>query len=381
MKFNIERSVLLKAMALGHSVVESANTIPILSNMMLKSEGDRLRLTSTDLDIMIEQAVPATVEAGGGTTVHSRTLFDIVKKLPDGAVVGCELADNRLTVRAGRSRFQLQTLPVEDFPYIANTREGARFTMEASAFHRLIGGPLYAVSTEETRYYLNGVYLHCREAQGDIAACATNGHQLALYWDDRPGGAEGMPGVIVPRKTCGLLARHLDGVKGEATISVAATRMTVQWGQSSLTTKLIDGTFPDYERVVPRGNQLVADIAAEAIKASVARVITVSEEKSSGVKLRFKRDAIELYVSNSEGGSATDQVDVSYVGPEMSIGFNAKYLITTIDALDDEAIRMAISDAGSAAVFTPASGRNCMAVIMPLRVLRLSRLNTGKYAS
>jgi len=366
-KFAIERSVLLKAMLLADSVVEARTTIPVLSNVMLKAHGNRLRLTSTDLDIAIEQAVPATVETGGGITVNSATLAGIVRKLPDGAAISCELADNRLVVKAGRSRFALQTLPCEDFPDFAAGNDGTGFVMPAKAFHRLMSGPLFSASTEEIRYYLNGVYLHHRPAHGDLAACATNGHHLGLYWDDLPAGADAIPGVIVPRKTCALLAKHLDGVDGDAAIRVSASRVVVKWGEISIASKLIDGTFPDYERVIPRGNQLVAEISTSVIRAAVDRVTAVTGDKTRAVKLVLTANAISLVVDNPDG-AASDEIDVVYAGPEVFIGFNAKYLTSTVAALEDGNVRMALANAGSPAVFTPANGGKCLAVIMPMRV-------------
>jgi len=214
---------------------------------------------------------------------------------------------------------------------------------------------------------VNGVYLHHRPAHGDLAACATNGHHLGLYWDDLPAGADAIPGVIVPRKTCALLAKHLDGVDGDAAIRVSASRVVVKWGEISIASKLIDGTFPDYERVIPRGNQLVAEISTSVIRAAVDRVTAVTGDKTRAVKLVLTANAISLVVDNPDG-AASDEIDVVYAGPEVFIGFNAKYLTSTVAALEDGNVRMALANAGSPAVFTPANGGKCLAVIMPMRV-------------
>ena len=253
MKFSIERAVLLKAVAHAQSVVERRNTIPILANVLIEALGDEVHFRATDLDIEIVDKAPAKVDRAGATTVSAVTLNEIVRKLPDGALVTLteESATGRLTIEAGRSNFSLATLPKEDFPVMASSDYAANFSAKAPVLRRLFDKSKFAISTEETRYYLNGVYMHVADGEnGKVLRCvATDGHRLARIDAELPMGAENMAGVIVPRKTVGELRKLLDDDDMKIAVSVSETKIRFATPDITLTSKVIDCTFPDYTRV------------------------------------------------------------------------------------------------------------------------------------
>ena len=269
MKFSIERGVLLKAVAQAQSVVERRNTIPILANVLIEA---------TD-GAVVDQA-PATRETQGATTVAAVLLNELVRKLPDGALVTLtdQGGNGRLTIEAGRSNFQLATLPKEDFPVMASSEYEASFTAPAPVLRRLFDKAKFAISTEETRYYLNGVYMHVAKAEdGPMLRCvATDGHRLARIDAPLPVGADDMPGVIVPRKTVGELRKLLDDDEAEIAVSVSETKVRFATPTITLTSKVIDGTFPDYSRVIPQGNARKLEVDATDFARAVDRVATVS---------------------------------------------------------------------------------------------------------
>ena len=288
MKISVERAVLLKAVGQAQSVVERRNTIPILANVLIEAEGSTVSFRATDLDIEVVDKAPAMVERAGATTVSAVTLHEIVRKLPDGAMV--QLTDDgaagRLTVEAGRSNFSLATLPKEDFPVMASSEYSANFSASAPVLRRLFDKSKFAISTEETRYYLNGVYMHVSDAEGGkvLRCVATDGHRLARIDADLPKGAEDMPGVIVPRKTVGELRKLLDDDDMQIAVSVSETKVRFATPDITLTSKVIDGTFPDYTRVIPMGNTKKMEVDAaefakgvEAGKAQLRRLETLGK--------------------------------------------------------------------------------------------------------
>ncbi|HBF54512.1 MAG TPA: DNA polymerase III subunit beta, partial [Afipia sp.] len=289
MKLSIERSVLLKAVSQAQSVVERRNTIPILANVLIEAEDEHVHFRATDLDIEVMDRAVAQVERAGATTVSAVTLHEIVRKLPDGALVTLtdDGASGRITVEAGRSNFSLATLPKEDFPVMASSEYTANFTAPAPVLRRLFDKSKFAISTEETRYYLNGVYMHVSDADGgQVLRCvATDGHRLARIDADLPEGAKDMPGVIVPRKTVAELRKVLEDDDMQIAVSVSETKVRFATPDITMTSKVIDGTFPDYTRVIPQGNTRKLEVDASEFARAVDRVSTVSSERSRAVKL------------------------------------------------------------------------------------------------
>jgi DNA polymerase-3 subunit beta len=372
MKFSIERGALLKAVGQAQSVVERRNTIPILANVLIEAEGDSVSFRATDLDIEVVDTAPAKVERAGATTVAAVTLHEIVRKLPDGALVSLsdDGASGRLTVQAGRSNFALATLPREDFPVMASAEYASNFSAPAPVLRRLFDKSKFAISTEETRYYLNGVYMHVADAGSDrvLRCVATDGHRLARIDADLPAGAEGMPGVIVPRKTVNELRKLLDDDDAMIAVSVSETKVRFATPGITLTSKVIDGTFPDYSRVIPVGNARRLEVDASEFAQAVDRVATVSSERSRAVKLSLDEDRLVLSVNAPDAGAAEEELAVAYGDDHLEIGFNAKYLLEIASQVDRENAVFLFNSAGDPTLMREGNDETAIYVVMPMRV-------------
>ena len=371
MRISIERAALLGAAGHAQSVVERRNTIPILANVLIEAEGGEVAFRATDLDVEVIDRAPARVDRPGATTVAALTLHEIVRKLPDGASVELaeEAGSGRLAVSAGRAHFQLATLPREDFPEMASAEYAATFAIPAPALRRLFDKSRFAISTEETRYYLNGVYLHVAEGEGvrTLRAVATDGHRLARIDTELPMGAEDMPGVIVPRKTVGELRRLLDGDE-VIEVSVSETKIRFRSGPLTLTSKVIDGTFPDYSRVIPTQNGKRLEVDAADFARAVDRVATVSSERSRAVKMALEDDRLVLSVNAPDSGAAEEELAVAYADERLEIGFNAKYLKEIADQVDRENAVFLFNSAGDPTLMREGSDDSAIYVVMPMRV-------------
>ena len=372
MKISIERGTLLKAVAQAQSVVERRNTIPILANVLIEAEGSDVTFRATDLDIEVVDAAPAQVERAGATTVAATTLHEIVRKLPDGALVTltADSAAGRLTVETGRSNFSLATLPKEDFPVMASSEYDSGFTAKAGVLRRLFDKSKFAISTEETRYYLNGVYMHVAEAEdGPVLRCvATDGHRLARIDAPLPAGASGMPGIIVPRKTVGELRKLLEDDDADIAVSVSETKVRFATKDITLTSKVIDGTFPDYTRVIPQGNTRRLEVDAAEFAKAVDRVATVSSERSRAVKLQLDEDRLTLSVNAPDSGNAVEELAVAYGDEKLEIGFNAKYLLEIASQVDRENAVFMFNSSGDPTLMREGNDLSAVYVVMPMRV-------------
>ncbi|KIC49752.1 DNA polymerase III subunit beta [Tateyamaria sp. ANG-S1] len=372
MKISVERGVLLKAVSQAQSVVERRNTIPILANVLIEAEGSDVTFRATDLDIEVVDKAPAQVERAGATTVAATTLHEIVRKLPDGALVTltADTAAGRLTVEAGRSNFSLATLPKEDFPVMASSEYASNFSVEAPKLRRLFDKSKFAISTEETRYYLNGVYMHIADGDdGKALRCvATDGHRLARIDSDLPEGASDMPGVIVPRKTVGELRKLLDDDEMKIAVSVSETKVRFATPDITLTSKVIDGTFPDYTRVIPVGNTRKLEVDASDFAKAVDRVATVSSERSRAVKLQLDEDRLVLSVNAPDSGAAEEELAVAYGDERLEIGFNAKYLLEIASQVDRENAVFMFNSSGDPTLMREGTDQSAVYVVMPMRV-------------
>ena len=371
MRLTIERSALLKALNHVQSVVERRNTIPILSNVLLSAQGDSLKLTATDLDIEIAESASAEVERGGQTTAPANYLYDFVRKLPDGSAVKLEVNgdDPRLFISAGKSRLHLPILPAGDFPSMPSDGFETKFEIEPTELGRLIDKTRFAISTEETRYYLNGIFLHTIDSDGQkLRAVATDGHRLALADYPAPKGSVGMPGVIVPRKTINELKRLLDDAADLVEISVSPQKIRFALGDAVLTSKLIDGSFPEYARVIPKNNSKKLKIPNKAFAEAVDRVATVSAERSRSVRLALDKDKITLTVNNPDAGVATEDLVAEYGDDALEIGFNARYLLDVAQQVEGENAVFELADSGSPTLVRDEADDAAIYVLMPLRV-------------
>jgi len=372
MRVILERSNLLKSLGHVHRVVERRNTIPILSNVLLSTEGGSLEMKATDLDLEMTEAAPASVEQGGGTTVPAHLLYDIVRKLPDGAEVMLKTDEsgNSMSVIAGRSNFRLQCLPQADFPELSAGQFTHTFKIQSELVRLLIDKTQFAISTEETRYYLNGIFLHTIEVGGKLMlrAVATDGHRLARAEIEAPAGSEGMPGIIIPRKTVGELQKLVDEPDVTVTVELSETKIRLSIGSVILTSKLIDGTFPDYQRVIPTGNDKELVVDRQSFSAAVDRVSTVSTERGRAVKLSIASGQVTLTVNNPDSGSATDELAASYDAEPIDVGFNARYLLDVAGQLSGNDARFMFADAGSPTVIQDTADERVLYVLMPMRV-------------
>ncbi len=373
MRVTVERAALLRSLGHVHRVVERRNTIPILSNVLLRGSADGLQLKATDLDIEVTETVPADVADAGATTVPAHVIYDIVRKLPDGSQVSLETSEEtgQMTIRSGRSRFALGALPEGDFPDLAAGELPHAFAIASLDLKRLIDKTQFAISTEETRYYLNGIYLHTIEVEGalKLRAVATDGHRLARVEMDAPEGSRGMPGIIVPRKAVAEIQKLVDDGGDSVSIEISPAKIRLSFASGvTLISKLIDGTFPDYQRVIPTGNDKRLTVQRDEFARAVDRVSTISSERGRAVKLAMTDGRLALSVNNPDSGSATEELDVDYEAAGLDIGFNARYLLDITGQLEGDTALFRLADPGSPTVIQDREGAPALYVLMPMRV-------------
>lgn len=374
MRLVIERGELLRALSHVTSVVERRTTIPILSNVLLTASNGALQFKATDLEREVVEQTAASISTPGAVTVPAHLLHDIVRKLPDGAEV--EIVKDgereRVTLSSGRSTFSLQTLSPEDFPDLAVGDMSHEFELAAKDLKRLIDKTRFAISTEETRYYLNGIYLHqaplMEGAAASLRAVATDGHRLAQIDLPLPDGAADMPGAIIPRKTVHELHRLIEEGSDSIKIGVSDSKVRFEIGTITMTSKLIDGTFPDYARVIPQANDKTMQVSNALFMAAVDRVATIASERGRAVKLAISPDKLVLTVNNPEGGSATEEISISYAAEPLEIGFNARYLLDISGQLESDEANFMLSDPGSPTLVRDNADQSALYVLMPMRV-------------
>lgn len=372
MRVTVERAALLRALGHVHRVVERRNTIPILSNVLLRAEDGALRLKATDLDIEVTETIPAEITDAGSTTIPAHVIYDIVRKLPEGAQVSLETTGDlgQMQLRSGRSRFMLQALPESDFPDLAAGDLPHRFNVSSPDLKRLIEKTQFAISTEETRYYLNGIFLHTADAAGVpvLRAVATDGHRLARVELPAPTGADGMPGIIIPRKAVAEIVKLIEDGSESVLVELSSAKIRLTFDGVVLTSKLIDGTFPDYQRVIPVGNDKLLTVERADFAKAVDRVSTISSERGRAVKLALAEGRLTLSVNNPDSGSATEEIEVDYEFGAIDIGFNARYLLDITAQLDGDTALFKFADPGSPTVIQDREGAPALYVLMPMRV-------------
>lgn len=372
-KLTVDRALLLKSLSHVQSVVERRGTIPILANIKLETVDQSLVLSATDMDIMVsEKIAAASVAAAGATTVPAHMFYEIVRRLPEG--VQLELAgdgkDGKVTLRAGSSRFSLSCLPVADFPVMDEGNFTHHFSLSSEECQTLLDKTRFAISTEETRYYLNGIYLHVAGGSDNpvLRAVATDGHRLARLEVAMPSGAAGMPGVIVPRKTVNEVKKLIEEGASAVQISVSDTKIRFVCGSAVLTSKLIDGTFPDYERVIPTNNNKIMEVEGKVFAQAVDRVSIISSEKSRGIKLVLSPGKLALSASSAEQGAASEEIEVNYAADAIETGFNSRYLLDIMAQIEGDTAQFIFSDGASPALVRDTADVGALYVIMPMRV-------------
>lgn len=371
LQFVIERAHLLKSLGHVQSVVEKRSTIAVLANVKLEAKDGGVSLTATDMDIAITDKAPATVGKMGATTVPAHMLYDIARKLPEGAQVEFNTdGSGKLTIRSGQSRFSLGCLPVEDFPVMADGELPHSFTLKSSECLSMVRKPSFAISTEETRYYLNGIYLHASGSGKNkmLRAVATDGHRLARLELGLPAGAGDIPGVIVPRKAIYELQKLLEGFEGDVQISLSDAKVRFTCGGAVLVSKLIDGNFPDYERVIPAANDKMMEVNCKLFASAVDRVSVISSEKSRAIKFSLEDGKLTLSATSPEHGTASEEIDVTWASPKLEIGFNSRYLLDMMAQIEGETAQFMLSDGASPALVRDSADAGALYVIMPMRV-------------
>ena len=376
MKFSVDRAVLLKALTHVQSVVERRNTIPILANVMIEaSSGGALKLTATDMEIaVVDDFAGVTVARAGRTTAPAATLYEIIRNLPEGARVEFDHGggDGPLTLRSGRFNTSLAVLAVDDFPSMTEGRMPVQFSIKAGVLRDLIDRTRFAISTEETRYYLNGIYIHATESEGQpvLRAVATDGHRLARVEEPLPEGAKAMPGVIIPRKTVNEIRKLAEETQDEIVVRLSDTKVQFALGTVTLTSKLIDGTFPEYERVIPRGNDKKLVVPRKDFADAVKRVAAISSERSRPVKLSLGTNHLRVSAASPEQGEAQEDLegdDVAYTSGALEIGFQARYLSDITDLVEDK-LEFMFADGAAPTIVRDASRPEALFVLMPMRV-------------
>lgn len=374
MKFSAERATLLKALAHIQSVAEKRNTIPILANVLIQAAQGQLSLKATDMEIEVVEHIAANISREGATTAPAAVLYEIVRKLPDGVAVELDQNgdDGQLHLRAGRYATRLNVLGVDDFPSMGAGDFPRSFNLASAILRGLIDRTRFAISTEETRYYLNGIYLHATDVDGEamLRAVATDGHRLARVQAPLPAGAAGIPGVIVPRKTISELRKLIDEAPEEIAVALSETRIQFTVGPVVLTSKLIDGTFPEYERVIPRNNNRVLRVGKKDFSDAVARVAAISQERSRPVKLTLEPGLLTLSASSAEQGVAKEELDdnrISYTAEALEIGFQARYLNDVTDQVEKE-VEFIFADSASPTIVRDVDSPSALYVLMPMRV-------------
>ncbi len=375
MQLTISRDYIIESLGHVQSVVERRNTIPILANVRLDANDDeKLHLTATDMDLAIIESQKANVSQNGATTVSAHMLYDIIRKFAAGSEVKLSLIGNndKLQIESGRSRFELTCLPVEDFPVMSEGDLPHKFEISASDLRRLIDKTGFAISTEETRYYLNGIYLHAAQNNGSnvLRAVATDGHRLAQVDTELPAGSEQIPGVIIPRKTVSEVRKLIDGSPDASLVMIALsdTKIRLAFEGAILTSKLIDGSFPDYERVIPLSNDKIMQVVKTDFTNAVDRVSTIATEKSRAIKITLESSTIKLSANNADTGAATEELDAQYKDEKIEIGFNSRYVLDMAKQIKGDTIEFKLSDSASPTLVRDPEDEETVYVIMPMRV-------------
>ena len=375
MDFRVNSTELLRALSHIHGIVEVRHTLPILSNIIITTHDNLLSLYSTNLDIFCSDDLEAEVGQNGSTSVSAATFYEIVKRLPSGSEIHASLSeeDSTLTLKCGRSKFNLTTISPDDFPKISHDDLNIQFVLSATELKRMIDKTKFAISNEETRYYLNGVFLHQTQKNSiDILrAVATDGHRLAQYDIPLPQGAKDMNGIIIPKKMIQELRRVLDDATGDINIQLNENKIKFSFNNMQIISKVIDGTFPDYTKVIPQSNDKSITTNNEELKKAIDRVSAVAineETKSKAIKLIIESNKISLSVDSSSRGSAIEEIDLDYNNEKVEIGFNSRYLIDICNEIDGDKINLKFLNSTSPAIILDNTDENLFFVLMPMRI-------------
>ncbi|MGE4532427.1 MULTISPECIES: DNA polymerase III subunit beta [Halomonas] len=367
MKFSISREALLRPLTLVAGVVERRQTLPVLSNVLIQVGQEELALTGTDLEVeLIGRTVASRVDEPGSVTVPARKLMDICKSLPDQAELQFSLEEGRAVLRSGRSRFTLSTLPVAEFPSVEESPGSLELSLPRGVLKQLIDATSFAMAQQDVRYYLNGMLLEMRDNL--IRAVATDGHRLAVCSRPAELRMESPQKLIVPRKGILELVRLLDDGEDPVSLTLGASHIRAHTGDFTFTSKLVDGKFPDYERVVPRGGDKVFIADRAELRQVLSRTAILSNEKYRGVRLNLEEGNLRVMANNPEQEEAEENIAIEYSGGPLEIGFNVGYLVDVLNALDEDRVQMTLADSNSSALMEEPGGGDALYVVMPMRL-------------
>ena len=371
MKFRVPKVDLFKCLSHIQGIVDKKNSLPILSNILIEAVDNNIHFSSTDMDVSIIEKISCNIIENGSTTVNSQLFYDIIRKIPDSSDIEIISNNNKiLTIRSNGSRFSLASLPKEDFPIIDTTNEGSSIKLNANVLFSLIEKTKFAISNEETRYFLNGLYFNISNKNNGttVTLVGTDGHRLAKFSYNINQDFNELPGVIIPKKTIFELSKLLQEIDSEIEVNVSSNKIIFYINDLIFVSKLIDGSFPDYKRVIPSDNNNVLNINRQSLLSAVDRVSTVANEKAPVIKFKLLKDLINLNTVNSENSTATEDIKSNYEGDEFEIGFNSKYVMDIINNLEDDEIQITLKDKSSPIIATEKSNPNLIYVLMPMRV-------------
>lgn len=365
----VEKTALLKALGHCQGVVERRNTVPILAHILLEAQGNTLKITATDLEIAFIETLSAHIKAEGCTTVSAHLLFEIVRKLPDGAEIELKSTESgaALHLQSGRSSYNFACLSPLDFPSITTNELPCTFTIHAAELSRLIDKTRFSMSFEETRYYLNGICFH-GTPDGFLRAVATDGLRLAQAQVELPPEASKMPQVIISRKTIHEIRKLIDEKAEEVTLSLSENQVRFVVGSSILISRLIEGKFPAYENVIPFSNDKVLEVNVKAFADTVDRISVMSTDKLRPVKIRVQGTTMVISAHSSETGNAVEELEVKYSGEPIDFGFNARYILDVAQQISSETLQFLIGDETQAIIAKDANDSSTLYVLMPMRI-------------
>jgi len=371
MKISVEKNNIFKSLSHVQSIVEKKNTIPILSNILIEAKENSLILSATDMDISITETLNCNIIETGSVTVPAQTLYDIIRKLPNGNEVEFIANDGKIfSIRSGKSKFSLGCLPKEDFPIIEIDNLKSELSIDSKMLLKLIEKTRFAISNEETRYFLNGIYFHKRNSESNECLCmvATDGHRLAKIDFITNESIPEIPGVIIPKKTINELCKLLADYTGTVKINLDPNKIIFFVDKSVLISKLIDGNFPDYQKVIPNNNNNILSVKRNDFCLAVDRVSTITDERSPAIKFKLLRNIMNMTSADSESGLATEDIVTEYSGAELEVGFNSKYILEMINSLEDDNVILSFNDASSPVIATEQSNPDLIYVLMPMRI-------------
>jgi DNA polymerase III subunit beta len=366
MKFNIDREALLPVLQTVSGVVDRRQTLPIVSNLLFNLEQDSLSVTATDMEVELIVKIDMQLQETGELTLPARKLLDICRALPNEAKLQFEVKNDRVMIKSGRSRFTLATLPAQEFPVIDIKDNVVAFNVKQKALEQLLENTQFAMAQQDVRYYLNGLLLEI--TKDTLRAVATDGHRLALDEAEIKAAIEEPIQIIVPRKGVTELTRLLQNEDNEIEIQISTNHIRVKNSNSCFTSKLIDGRFPDYQRVIPELSETPVFADREELRSSLTRASILSNEKYRGVRIIFDSDKLRALAHNPEQEEAEEELEVEYKGTEIEIGFNVSYLLDTLSIIKSEKVRLSVLDPNSSCLILPQDESRCQYVVMPMRL-------------